>query len=76
MQPGADFAIIDLFGKGGHIRSVLVPDWVKSGIDRWTAAAQIESGSLFVVSQSAEEYGEKDHRRGNLARCSQIRNTQ
>jgi site-specific recombinase XerC len=41
------WAIVDLFGKGGHIRSVPVPDWVKSVIDRWTGAAQIECGSLF-----------------------------
>ncbi|MGA8596503.1 MAG: tyrosine-type recombinase/integrase [Bryobacteraceae bacterium] len=41
------WAIVDLFGKGGHIRSVPVPDWVERAIDNWTAAAQIESGSLF-----------------------------
>lgn len=41
------WAIVDLFGKGGHIRSVPVPDWVKSVVDRWTTAAQIESGRLF-----------------------------
>jgi integrase len=41
------WAIVDLFGKGGHIRSVPVPDWVKRTIDIWTGAAQIESGRLF-----------------------------
>jgi site-specific recombinase XerD len=41
------WAIVDLFGKGGHIRSVPVPDWVKHAVDRWTEAAHIESGSLF-----------------------------
>lgn len=41
------WAIVDLFGKGGHIRSVPVPDWVKIAIDRWTTAAKIESGCLF-----------------------------
>jgi site-specific recombinase XerD len=41
------WAIIDLFGKGGHIRSVPVPDWVKRAIDSWTSAAQIEAGCLF-----------------------------
>jgi integrase len=41
------WAIVDLFGKGGHIRSVPVPDWVKRGIDVWIAAAQIGSGRLF-----------------------------
>jgi integrase len=41
------WAIVDLFGKGGHIRSVPVPDWVKQAIDVWIAAAQISSGRLF-----------------------------
>jgi site-specific recombinase XerD len=41
------WAIVDLFGKGGHIRSVPVPDWVKRAIDAWTCAARIESGRLF-----------------------------
>jgi site-specific recombinase XerD len=41
------WAIVDLFGKGGHIRSVPVPDWVKAAIDCWTTAAKIESGRLF-----------------------------
>jgi site-specific recombinase XerD len=41
------WAIVDLFGKGGHIRSVPVPNWIKVAIDRWIEAAHIESGSLF-----------------------------
>ncbi len=54
------WAIVDLFGKGGHIRSVPVPDWVKTVIDRWTAAAQIESGSLFrCVTKYGTVWGEK-----------------
>jgi integrase len=54
------WAIVDLFGKGGHIRSVPVPDWVKSVIDRWTEAAQIESGSLFrCVTKYGTVWGEK-----------------
>lgn len=27
------WAIIDLFGKGGHVRSEPVPDWVKAAVD-------------------------------------------
>ena len=41
------WAIVDLVGKGGHIRTVPVPDWVKVAIDRWAAAADISAGSLF-----------------------------
>jgi hypothetical protein len=29
------WAIVDLVGKGGHIRTVPVPDWVKRTIDLW-----------------------------------------
>jgi site-specific recombinase XerD len=29
------WVIADLVGKGGHIRTIPVPDWVKAGIDAW-----------------------------------------
>jgi len=42
------WVIADLVGKGGHIRTIPVPDWVKAGIDAWiTAAAGIATGTLF-----------------------------
>jgi hypothetical protein len=34
-------------GKGGHIRTVPVPDWVKKRMDEWTRASETRSGSLF-----------------------------
>jgi len=40
------WVIIDLRGKGGRIRTVAVPIWVKVGIDAWIAAAKIEKGRL------------------------------
>jgi integrase len=40
------WVIIDLRGKGGRIRTVAIPIWVKQGIDTWIAAAQIEKGRL------------------------------
>ncbi len=53
------WAIVDLFGKGGHIRSVPVPDWVKRAIDVWTEAAQIENGHLFrCVTKLGTVWGE------------------
>src|SRR6201993_5186338 len=33
------WAIVDLVGKGGHVRTVPVPDWVKRELDGWLAAA-------------------------------------
>jgi integrase len=41
------WAIVDLAGKGGHIRTVPVPDWVKAAVDDWTAAAGVASGRVF-----------------------------
>src|ERR1700693_1968927 len=41
------WAIVDLVGKGGHIRTVPVPDWVRNELDDWLAAAAIGCGLLF-----------------------------
>jgi site-specific recombinase XerD len=41
------WAIVDLVGKGGHIRTVPMPDWVKQTIDDWMAIAQIAQGKIF-----------------------------
>ena len=40
------WVIIDLVGKGGRIRTVAVPIWVKQGINAWMTAAAIEDGRL------------------------------
>src|SRR6201993_5157693 len=36
------WAIVDLVGKGGHVRTVPVPDWVRIELDDWLAAAAID----------------------------------
>ncbi len=41
------WAIVDLVGKGGHIRTIPVPDWVKREIDDWMGAARLTSGRVF-----------------------------
>ena len=41
------WVLADLNGKGGHIRTVPVPDWVKTAIDQWAIPASIISGTLF-----------------------------
>jgi site-specific recombinase XerD len=41
------WAIVDLIGKAGHVRTVPVPDWVKQTIDDWLIAANIKQGKLF-----------------------------
>ena len=40
------WVIADLRGKGGRVRTVAIPVWVKQGINAWQAAAKIESGPL------------------------------
>jgi site-specific recombinase XerD len=41
------WAIVDLIGKGGHVRTVPVPDWVRTELDDWITAAAIDRGKLF-----------------------------
>src|SRR3954471_5653088 len=40
------WVIADLVGKGGHVRTVPIPNWVKSTLDAWTAAAAITHGRV------------------------------
>src|SRR6201989_2760102 len=41
------WAIVDLEGKAGHIRTVPVPGWVKEQLDEWLEAAGIARGRIF-----------------------------
>jgi site-specific recombinase XerD len=41
------WAIIDLLGKGGHIRTVPIPDWVIAELNEWLKAAEIDRGMIF-----------------------------
>src|SRR5437762_327100 len=53
------WAIVDLMGKGGHVRTVPVPDWVKSDRSVWLAAAGIDRGRLFRrVNKVGKAWGE------------------
>ncbi len=37
----------DILGKGGRVRTVPVPKWVKEALLSWTSAARISSGRIF-----------------------------
>lgn len=53
------WAIVDLVGKGGHIRTVPLPDWVKQTIDDWLLAAAIGSGRVFrCVCRAGTTWGD------------------
>ena len=41
------WAVVDLIGKGGHIRTVPIPNWVKAALDQWTRAANVTEGKIF-----------------------------
>ena len=41
------WAIIDLYGKGSHVRTVPVPNWVKAAVDAWLATGGIGDGFIF-----------------------------
>jgi hypothetical protein len=43
------WAIVNLIGKGGHIRTVPVPDWVKNVLDQGLSAADTQRVDSFDV---------------------------
>jgi len=51
------WVIADLIGKGGHIRTIPVLDWVKAGIDAWMATSGIAGDILFGESTKLAEFG-------------------
>jgi site-specific recombinase XerD len=52
------WAILDLVGKGGHIRTVPVPAWVKAAIDRWMSSSKVTAGRVFrAVSRHGTPWG-------------------
>jgi site-specific recombinase XerD len=53
------WAIVDLMGKGGHVRTVPVPDWVRNEVNDWLVAAAIDRGKLFRrVNKVGRAWGE------------------
>ena len=46
-QRDEHWVIVNLVGKGGHVRTVPIPQWVKNAIGCWTEAAGIASGPIF-----------------------------
>jgi site-specific recombinase XerD len=53
------WAIVDLVGKGGHVRTIPVPGWVKKRVDEWIQASGIASGRLFrSINKSGVVWGD------------------
>jgi site-specific recombinase XerD len=58
-QREGHWAIVDLVGKGGHVRTIPVPDWVHCALNDWMQAAGIKAGKLFrKVSSAGKPWGE------------------
>jgi site-specific recombinase XerD len=52
------WAVVDLIGKGGHIRTVPIPNWVKAALDQWTRAAEVCEGKIFrAVARRGKVWG-------------------
>lgn len=53
------WVITDLVGKGGHVRTVPIPSWVKSAVDAWTASAGITEGRVFrAINKAGRVWGD------------------
>jgi site-specific recombinase XerD len=59
-QREGHWAIVDLSGKAGHVRTVPVPDWLHGQLNEWIKGAGIEAGRLFRrVSSAGKPWGER-----------------
>ena len=57
-QREGHWAIVDLSGTGGHVRTVPVPDWVYRELSTWIEAAGITTGKVFRrVSSAGKAWG-------------------
>src|SRR5450755_3713909 len=53
------WAIVDLMGKAGHMRTIPMPDWVKAILDVWIKDAGLTSGKVFRrVNKAGRVWGE------------------
>jgi integrase len=53
------WVIADLRGKGGHIRMIPVPEWVKAAVDSWILTAGITVGPLLrSINKAGKIWGD------------------
>jgi site-specific recombinase XerD len=53
------WVIADMIGKGGHVRTVPVPAWVKAAVANWMTAASVTTGPIFRPINKAQRVGNK-----------------
>lgn len=54
------WAVVDLVGKGGHVRTVPKPAWVKDAINHWRSSAKVTSGRMFALLAGIGRSGQGD----------------
>ena len=53
------WVIADLVGKGGYIRTVSIPEWVKTAVDAWAQAAGLTHGRVFrAINKAGRVWGD------------------
>ncbi len=57
------WVIADLVGKGGHVRTVPVPIWVKAAVDDWLNVAEVNTGPVFRAINKAQRVRSSSHMR-------------
>jgi integrase len=63
------WVIADLVGKGGHVRTVPIPTWVKAAVDAWAAAGGITHGPVFrAINKGRTSVGRRHVGEGALGR--------
>jgi integrase len=68
------WVIADLVGKGGHVRTVPIPAWVKHHVDAWTAAAAITRGPVFrAINKAGRGLGRRHVAEGAVGRRARRR---
>jgi hypothetical protein len=50
---------LPIWANGGHVRTVPIPNWVKSTLDAWMAAAAITHGRVFrAINKGGRVWGD------------------
>jgi hypothetical protein len=67
------WAIVDLVGKGGHVRTVPVPEWVNGSSMNGSQQPELPTGTCFAACAVREPYGATESRKSCVARRENAR---
>jgi site-specific recombinase XerD len=67
-QRDGRWAIIDLVGKRGRVRSIGIPPWVKVALDRWAEVSGVTNGRIFrALNKDGQLAGKVKTKNGHWA---------